>query len=407
MGMALWPFSRRKAPTEIKSLAAPDDALLTLFGALTSFNGISISTEQALNVPAVACAIRAISEAAGSLDLIVKRVMPDGSEEKAPDHPVAKLLASGVNEWMGAPELVTRLVGDALISDAGGFAYVSRTGDGRIVEVVRYRRGQFQVTLDPITEEPSFTVGVTPVRAQDVLYVRAPGGRAPLSLAKGAAAIATVLDGHAADLFAHGARPSGALVLPSGIGVDAVKKAIASWKATHEGQGKQGRTAFLQDGVTFEPFQLSSVDAQFQELRAFQVVEIARAFRIPPTMLFDLSRATWSNSEQMGREFLTYCLEPWLIQVEGALRRALFLPDEREQYVIRFDRDDLTRGDLASRVTAINSAIAATVLSPNEGREWLGLSPREGGDEIRNPNITPATEPAASVDEEEPSDDDE
>jgi phage portal protein BeeE len=108
-------------------------------------------------------------------------------------------------------------------------------------------------------------------------------------------------------------------------------------------------------------------------------------------MLGDLSRATWSNSEQKGREFLTYCLEPWLRALEGALRRALFLSDERKRFAIRFDRDDLTRADLTARATAISSLISSRTLNPNEGREWLGLAPYDGGNEFLNPNITVST----------------
>ena len=109
-------------------------------------------------------------------------------------------------------------------------------------------------------------------------------------------------------------------------------------------------------------------------------------------MIGDLSRATWSNSEQKGREFLSYTLEPWLRGLEGALRRALFSDEERQTHVIRFDRDDLTRADLSTRATVINSLIASQTINPNEGREWLGLPPREGGDEFRNPNIDASSE---------------
>ena len=106
-------------------------------------------------------------------------------------------------------------------------------------------------------------------------------------------------------------------------------------------------------------------------------------------MLFDHDRATWSNGEQQGREFLSYTLEPWLKAAEGALRRALI---SEPNVVIRFDRDDLTRADLSTRSTVINSLIATQVINPNEAREWLGLAPRAGGDVFFNPNITGASD---------------
>lgn len=111
-------------------------------------------------------------------------------------------------------------------------------------------------------------------------------------------------------------------------------------------------------------------------------------------MIGDLSRATWANLESKHREFWSTTLEPWLLALEAAMRRALLTAEERARYVIRFDRDDFGRADLSARATAINSLIASRVLNPNEGRAWLGLAPRDGGEEYANPNITetPPTE---------------
>jgi HK97 family phage portal protein len=393
--MKLW-FTRRTLPAiEAKSaLANPTLDLFELFGAVQTASGISVTTEQALRVPAVSCAIRTIAEAVGSLATKVVEVGADGVESDAAGHPVAEFLRRDPNDWTGWPEFLADLISDALISDNGGTAFVNRTGDGRIVEAVRYRRGIVTVTRDPETDEPSFAVGERQLRPADVIHLRAPLGRAPLSLAREAIGVAVVLEQHAAALFSRGARPSGALVFPQNMGEDAVKKAIAGWRAAHEKGDGGGRTAILY-GAEFKPFALSSVDAQFIELRRFQLEEIARAFNIPSPMIGDLTRATWSNLESKHREFWSTTLEPWLLALEGALRRALFLPDERARFAIRFDRDDFGRADLSSRATAINSLIASRTLSPNEGRAWLGLAPRAGGEEYINPNIANGTDPVA------------
>jgi HK97 family phage portal protein len=396
--MKVWPFSRTRA-VETKSLAASSLDLFEIFGPDPSSNGIAVSTDQALRVPAVSCAIRTIAEAAGSLDVAVKRIEADGSEVDASEHPVSRLLRGDVNDWTSGVGLIADLLSDALMNDLGATAYVSRTGDGKIVEIVRYSRSYLQVTLDPATSEPSFSLSGRQLRTQDVVYLRAPLGRAPLSLAREAVGVAAVLERHAANLFNRGARPSGALTFPKGMGEEAVKRARAAWRATHEGGDDTGRTAILYDGAEFKPFALSSVDSQFLELRRFQLEEIARAFNIPAPMIGDLSRATWANLESKHREFWSTTLEPWLLALEAAMRRALFLPEERAQYAIRFDRDDFGRADLSARATAINSLIASRTLSPNEGRSWLGLAPRVGGDEFANPNINPEHEPANVEDE--------
>lgn len=178
-----------------------------------------------------------------------------------------------------------------------------------------------------------------------------------------------------------------------------MRKSIAAWRSAHEGADAGGRTAILHDGATFQPLALTSADAQFLELRLFQIQEVARAFNIPAPMLGDLSRATWANLESKHREFWSTTLDPWLLALEAAMRRALLTAEELAAgYVIRFDRDDFGRADLTSRATAINSLVASRILSPNEGRSWLGLAPRDGGDEFINPNIT-----AAEVAPQEPS----
>lgn len=383
---------------EQKSLTSPDAMIEAIFGLTPTASGISVSTTEALRVPVVANAIQLISEAVASLDVYVKRI--DGSDEiDVPDHPVLRLLRDEPNDWTSGFELIRQIMVDALQSDAGGMIWVNRIG-GEARELIRYRQGVMQFDLDVETGERNYRIVNRPIPARDVIHLLPPLGRAPLTLALEAIAIAVALDRHAARLFTRGARPSGALKFPKGMGEESVKKARAAWRATHEGADTGGQTAILYDGAEFEAFTFNSTDAQFLENRRFQIQEIGRAFNIPSPMLGDLERATWSNSEQKGREFLSYTLEPWLRGLEGALRRALFSDEERATHVIRFDRDDLTRADLATRATTINSLIASRTINPNEGRSWLGLPPRNGGDTFENPNITAA--PTAPQPEDDP-----
>lgn len=393
----MWPFNR-SVKTEKKGLAEPGDDLYALFGIVpTTSGGVRVTPDAALRVPAVGSAIRVISEAVATLDITVKRIETDGTEIVAPDHPVLPFLRDQANDWTDGFSLIRDLVIDALSDDKGGTAFVNRVGDGRIAEIIRYRRGIIDIQFDETTGEPNYKVDARPVSPRNVIHLRSPFGRSPLSLAAESIGVAMALDRHAARLFGRGARPSGALKFPKGMGEDSVKKARSAWRATHEGEDTGGQTAILYDGAEFEPFTFNSTDSQFLENRKFQILEIARAFRVPPAMLFDHDRATWSNGEQQGREFLSYTLEPWLRAVEGALRRALFTDDERATHCIRFDRDDLTRADLSTRSTVINSLIASKVINPNEGRDWLGLPPRAGGDQFLNPNISAA--PAKPGDE--------
>ena len=397
-------FSRKTPPApvaapEAKGLATPADDLYALFGVVpTAASGIVLTPEAALRVPAVGAAIRVISEAVATLDVHVKRIGADGTETPLPGHPILPFLRDAANDWTSGFELIRDVVIDALSCDVGGLAHVNRVR-GEVAEIVRYHRGIVSVDFDTATHEPTYRIDGDVQPARNFIHLRSPFGRSPLTLYRDAIGTAAALDRHAARLFGRGARPNGALKFPKGMGEAAVKAARAAWRATHEGDDAGGRTAILYDGAEFEPFTFTSTDAQFLENRKFQVLEVARAFRVPPTMLFELDRATWSNTEQLGQEFLSYCLEPWLRAIEGALRRALFTDEERRDHVIRFDRDDLTRADLGTRSTVINALIASRVLSPNEGRGWLGLPPYPGGDQFLNPNIQ--TDPPAGAEDDE------
>ena len=375
-----------------KSLAAPDADLSAIFGATP---GYGASAGVALTVPAVQAAVRLISEAAATLDLKVERIV-EGKAVDAGDHPVARLLADRPNEWTDTFTFVRDMVAAALVSDKGSLAFVNRVGEGRIRELVRYEPAHFVVDYSGDGRlEPTFRVNNVSVSADDVVHLRSPFGRCPLSLAADAIGAAKTMEGHAGRLFRNGARPSGVLSFKERITPEALKRARESWQFAHGGE-KTGGTALLEGGAEYQQLTMLSTDAQFLELRKFQILEIARAFRVPPSMIYDLDRATWSNSEQMGREFLVYSLEPWLRALEGALRRALFTLEERAEYRIRFDRDDLTRASLTERATAISSLIASRVLNPNEGRDWLDLPPRDGGEEYANPN-TGSSQPSGAA----------
>lgn len=389
--MRWWPF---KSKSEAKSINPVD--IEELFAGAPTSAGVSVSAEIALRVPAVAAAIRTISEAAASLDVNVVEIAPDRSEIIISDHPVTALLSDEANPWTSGFEMIRHLVVDALTRDVGGLAYANHVR-GAPAEIIRYHPGIISADLSTNdTGEPIYRINGEITPAQNIIHVRGPFARAPVTLAREAIGVALSMERHAGRLFGSGARPGGIIRTKKNVGDEGVKKMLAGWRAAHEGPGNSGKTAVLWDDAEWVQQTLNSVDAQFHELRLFQLQEIARAFNIPASLIGDLTRATWSNSAEMQRQFLLLCLEPWLKALEGAFRRALFKPEDRKRYAVRFDRDDFSNVDLTARATAINSLVASRVINPNEGRGWLGgLAPYEGGDEFANPN-TGASQPVAA-----------
>lgn len=399
----VWPFTRPAPAEVVKSLAEPTPQEIEIFTGVP-IGSHALGLHQALTVPAVQSAISLISGSIASFDLMVER--RDGTAWRLDDkHPVAELLADQPNEWSSTFDLVRDLIATALTNDRGGLAWVNRV-DGQPVEIVRYDPGHYQIDYSADgRQEPSYRINNLPVAASDVIHLRGPFSRSPLTLAAEAIGTAKVIETHVANFFKNGARPSGQILSPKPLGDTGVAKMLDGWKRAQQGPGNAGGVPIFWDGTEFKPLAFSSVDAQTLELTKEQTIQIARAFRVPPSMLFEMGRATWANSEQAQKEWLA-ALELWMQPLEAAMRRALFSADERKSWRIRFDRDDLTAVDLTARATAISSLISSRVLNPNEAREWLGygLSPYAGGEEYANPNtgasqpgtITPETKPDES-----------
>ena len=373
-------------------LGNPPQALLDALGVWPS--SATMAPEVALRVPAVSAAVRAISEAVACLPLCVYRSGENGARVEVTDHPVVPLLTGEWNDWTGAYDGLLAATVDALTNDSGALIWINRI-DGRPRELIRYRPGSFTVDYDLATNEPTFRLSTADsgnriLPLADVIHVRAFGGsmRCPLTLAREAIIVALAMEQHAAKLFQRGARPSGVLKFKRKLDDATFERLKKSWGSSYAGENS-GRTAILEDDADFQALTFSSTDAQFLELRQFQIIEIARAFRVPPHMLFDLGRATWSNVESLGREFLVFCLQPMLRAWESALRRALLTPEERAAgFTIEFEEDDLTQASIADRAVAYSSLIASRVINPNTARKWERLPPYPAGEEYVNPNIS-------------------
>lgn len=359
--------------------------------------GITVSPDRAMRCAPAYAATRVICETIGSLPLHLYRRRPDGGKDRADDHSLYRLLRDRPNPWTSAAEFVMLLQKDA-ITHGGGYAYANRSGD-RIVELLRLPARVTKAETDPKTMEPTYRVtlqdGTTKSYPwKDVLHVPALDGLAPVKQAADAIGIYLAMDEHAGRLFGGGARPSGVLKTKNKMKEDALARLKVSWQQNHGGSANSGGTAILEDGVEFQALTFNSVDLQFQEMRSFQLLEIARALRVPPTLLMEFGRATWGNSAEMSQSFLTYGIMPWLKLWQGAIAR-LLNSEEQAQYFAEFLVDDLVKADIAARYDAYAKAVTNGILNPNEVRSMENRAPYDGGDQFRLPMNTETPDPAA------------
>lgn len=374
---------------EARSLADPAPWLLDLFGATPALSGVTVSPVNAMRCTPVRAAVEAISESIGGLPLHVYQ--RDGeARERATDHPAYALLHDDANEWTPASLFREQLTRDALLW-GNGFGFINRT-DGQPRELIRLAPSRVSVELDNTTSEPLYRLDGQLIDRANVLHIPAASidgvsGASPVMQCKEAIGLAMTMEAHAARLFGRGGRPSGLLKFPQRLGAETAKRIRDSWRAAHAGENSGG-TAVLEEGGEFQALTMTSTDAQFLELWTLAIVEIARVFRVPPHMVFELGRATWGNASEMGASFLRFTLDRWIKVWQGEIRLKLIAPQDRQTFYAEFLLDDLLRADLAARAEAYAKLIAARVLNPNEARARENLPPYEGGNEFINPNTT-------------------
>lgn len=404
-----------------KALSVPlsSPSALDIFGVPPAASGVHVDALTALRVPAALAGVRLISEAVATLDARLCREGPEGRETViAADHPVAKVLERPC-PWLGESEWKRQLVADYLLC-GNGLALVNRVrGEPR--ELPRIDPRACSIVVDIVTGEPRYSValqqgGTREFSYVDIVHLRnvsidGARGLGLTALGSEAIGLSIVLEKHAAHLFGRGARPAGVLEFAGKLTDGVLARLRASFNQSHGGVENAGRTLILEDGITYKQTQLTSVDAQFHEMRKFQILEIARLLNVPAVMLNDLEHATLNNAESLAQQFLDRTVTPILEFFEDALERTLLTDEERDAgYEIEFDTSNFARADIAARFSAYKSGIESGVYTLNEARDREGLPPVEGGDKpMRSvqtiplaPDGTATQTPAAPAPTQEP-----
>ena len=383
------------------------------FGGTTS--GKAVTERSAMQMTAVYSCVRILAEAVAGLPLHLYRYKEDGGKEKALDHPLYLLLHDEPNPEMSSFVFRETLMTHLLLW-GNAYAQIIRNGKGEVIAlyplmpnrmvVDRDIHGQLYYQYTRSTEEAPTMKGVTVnLPPSDVLHIPGLGfdglvGYSPIAMAKNAIGMAIACEEYGAKFFANGAAPGGVLEHPGTI--KDPQRVRESWQSTFGGSGTSNKIAVLEEGMKYTPIGISPEQAQFLETRKFQINEIARIFRVPPHMVGDLEKSSFSNIEQQSLEFVKYTLEPWLVRWEQSIQRTLFSPEEKKRYFAKFNVEGLLRGDYASRMSGYATARQNGWMSANDIRELENLDriPTEDGGDLYliNGNMLPLGNAGAFAD---------
>ena len=370
--------------------------------------GKYVNEQSAMRMTAVYACVRILAESIAALPIHLYQQESDNRKVKATDHPLYQILHDEPNPEMTSFNFRETLMSHLLLF-GNAYCQIIRNGKREItalyplmpdrMTVDRDAKGNLYYEYTTSQDDAKTMRGNTvKLKPEDILHIPGLGfdglvGYSPIAMAKNAVGLAIATEEYGAKFFANGASPGGVLEHP-GVLKDP-ERVRESWNAAFGGSSNANRTAVLEEGMKFTPISIAPDEAQFLETRKFQVEEIARIFRVPPHMIGDLDRSTFSNIEQQSMEFVKYTLAPWIARWEQAIYRRLLTEDEKKSYFVKFNVDGLLRGDYESRMNGYATARQNGWMSANDIRELenMDLIPADQGGDLYlvNGNMIPIT----------------
>lgn len=345
--------------------------------------GVRIDPESALRATVVLACVRVLSASVAGLPLHLYRRLPSGGKELARENPLYRVLHSTPNDWQTSYEWRETLMLH-LLTHGNAFCEIRGAGDSRQLiplhpsrmKVERLENGRLRYTY---REDR----GSSTVYSQDaVMHLRwlsddGVNGMVPVEIAGDAIGLARACEIHGASFFANGARPGIVLTTDQMLSPEAAENTRNQWERAHRGPSRAQRTAVLQGGLKISEVGGNNQEAQFLEARRFQVEEVCRIYGVPPHLVGDLSRSSFSNIEQQSLDYVQNGLMPWLRRFESAITRDLLTDDET---FAEFDVRGALRADAAGRSAFYVAMAGLGVFSVNEIRGFENLNPVDGGD---------------------------
>lgn len=355
---------------------------------------LPVTEETALQVSAVWACVKLLSETVASLPVNVYRKTPNG-RVKADDFWFARLMAYKPNQYQNRLEFFETMTMN-LALHGNAYAKITRV-NGRVVSLLPLMSAQ---VLPSLLTDGSVVYEYTDGNNVDVyssesiwhikLYGNAIVGKSPLAFGRNIIGIAQAAEKAVTKVYKNGGKPSGVLSMDRLLTPEqrqAVRENFSTLTT-----GTDDRLLVLENGMKFDSISLSPQDIELLASRKFQLEEICRWFGVPSILVNDTSGSTaWgSGIEQIVGGFYKLNLRPYLERYEIAVNTGLFSRQESAEYEFEFDFEGLLRSDLKTRLDAYRTAIAGTVMTPNEARALEGLPMVEGADVLLSQvNMTP------------------
>ena len=348
-------------------------------------SGVAVTRDSSLTFSAVYACVRIISESIASLPINVYLEEADGDRILQKNHPVQKLLSKKPNNYMTSYTFKDVILTNLLL-EGNAYFLIVRDGSARPIELI---------CLDPSKVEV--------YRHEGQLYYKIEGedatilqddmlhfvglsfdglkGRSVLNSQRATIGTSIAANVTAGNVLGNTTQVGGIIKHPGKLSAEAIERLRTSWNNTYQGPFAAGKTAILEEGMTFEPSRINAQDRQLLESRRFQVEEIARIFKVPLSLIGHLEKAAnYSSIEALSIDFVRFTLTPYIVSIEEEMNRKLFRENEQDEHYVKIQVEGLLRGDSNARANFYKQMIDMGVLSINEVRKLENLNRIENGD---------------------------
>ncbi len=357
----------------------------------------------ALTCVAVYAAVKVLSETMATFPLVTCSVLADGSEVPNLDNPLYKVLRHRPNKEISAFNW-KEVKQSHLCTFGNAYSEIQRNRNGDPIGLWQRTPDRFRPRRHADSHEIYYEysqpwAGLVNLEASEVVHLAGLGfdglmGYSVVRVMAESIGCAIGAQRFAAEFFKNDAKPGGVLEYPGQLSDKSFERLKQRWQQSGGTIGQRHRIRILEEGIKWITTQISPEDAQLLVTRKFGVEDVARGFRIPPHFLQDLEHATFSNIEELGLQFLTYTMLPWVERWEDELNYKLLGNDPER--VIRFMTNRFLRADVTKRSAAYVQGRQWGWYSANNVRRKENEAPVEGGDEYLSPlNMVPVRQLAA------------
>jgi HK97 family phage portal protein len=372
--------------------------------------GVNVTPDRAMQIVGVYACIRILSESVAMLPLHLYRTQKKQGRrisQIADDIPLYGVLHDQPNRYQTSFEFREMMTGHVALR-GNAYAKIIPAPANPVAELIPLHPDRVM----PFKHNDNIVYRYQPengeteyLLSQEVFHLRGLSsdglvGIDPISQAREALGVAVASEEFGARFFGNNTVIGGTLEHPAELSDKAYKRLVEEFERRHMGSMNAHRPAILEEGMKWSALGIEPEKAQFLETRKFQITEIARMFRIPPHMLADLERATFSNIEQQSMDFVVNTLMPWLIRWEQAIQRCLMTSSARRNLYPKFKVQGLLRGDTKTRYESYQMAAGgqAPWMTRNEIRIMEDLNPLDGLDEMMQPlNMQSGTDQMANA----------